>query len=178
MVQTRRNKKQEEQQQQQVQQGAEFQQYRNPNSFLSSSSDEDSEEHQNDDEEEEPQVVGKASVSSGSSSSESSSLEEETEKPGLSQVALVTLLKAIEQGGGLDNHTKENHKLSAICNGDKQLFGAPGTKKRRQVQNKLSHLKGLSISAYYELLTDNGIVPSRATLDKYKSSDHHQTPAT
>ena len=61
-------------------------------------------------------MAGKASVSSSSSSSESSSSpsEEEKEKPGLSQVALVTLLKAIEQGGGLDNHTKENHKLSVF----------------------------------------------------------------
>ena len=181
MVQTRRNKKQQEELQQEDQQlqGAEFQQYRNPDSFLSSSSDDDSEEHQDQNDDEEPQVAGKASVSSSSSSSESSSSEEETGKPGLSQVALVTLLKAIEQGGGLDNHTKENHKLSAICNGDKQLFGAPGTKKRRQAQNKLSHLKSLSISAYCELLTDNGIVPSRATLDKYKSQprDQVQTPA-
>ena len=180
MVQTRQSK------QQQQLQGPEFQNYRNNqqlSSSSSSSSSEDEEEEENDqDTEEQPEVAEETVVFSSSSSSDSSSSsssEEEEEQAkkaaGLSKVAVVTLLKAIEEGGGPDNHTNKNHKLLAICNGDKQLFGAPGTKKRRQVQNKLSYLKGLSISAYYELLTDNGIVPSRATLDKYKSEV--QTPA-
>ena len=178
MVQTRQNK----QQQQQQLQGPEFQHCRNNQQLSSSSSsseddDEEEEEENDQDTEEEPEVAEKTVVFSSSSSSDSSSEEEEQAKKaaGLSKVAVVTLLKAIEQGGGLDNHTKENHKLSAICNGDKQLFGAPGTKKRRQVQNKLSYLKGLPTTAHYELLTDNGVVPSRETLEKYKSAV--QTPA-
>ena len=177
MVQTRRTK---QLQQQQDHQGGDFQRYRDPNALFSSSSeDEDDEDDVGDLVDEGDRVLGKEERARNrlpsSSSSESSSEENQEQGSGLSKAAFVSLLKAIEKGGGPDNHTKENHKLSAICNSDKQLFGNPGTKKRRQVQNKLTYLKGLPISVHYELLTDNGIIPSTATLDKYKSPDHRET---
>lgn len=63
------------------------------------------------------------------------------------------LLQDIESQGGL----QQTPSLRTLCNRKPELFGLPGSKERRVIQNKMHHLKLLGREDYLELLVTMGI---------------------
>lgn len=72
---------------------------------------------------------------------------------GIHPQQLRVLLHDIETQGGLQSMVA----LRSICNRKQDVYGYPGSKKRRVIQNKVHHLKLLSREAYLELLATMGI---------------------
>ena len=61
--------------------------------------------------------------------------------------------------------------LKEVCNNNTTNFGAAGTELRRKVQSKVDVIKRAGIHRYIDLLRENGIGPSTATLDYLRSEN-------
>jgi hypothetical protein len=72
---------------------------------------------------------------------------------GISPAQLTILLYDIESHGGLNGVVG----LRTICNLKPDVYGLPGTKERRVIQNKMHHLKFLSRVEYLQMLSAMGI---------------------
>ena len=66
---------------------------------------------------------------------------------------LKALLHDIELNGGLNGVVA----LRTICNRKPDVYGLPGTKERKVIQNKVHHLKLLSRVEYLQMLSALGI---------------------
>ena len=75
-------------------------------------------------------------------------------KKGIQPKQLNTLLQDVEARGGIH---AGGMALRHICNCKPDVYGEPGTKKRRVIQNKMHHLKLLSREDYLEMLSTMGI---------------------
>jgi hypothetical protein len=77
-----------------------------------------------------------------------------TSATGLSLHVQKSLLQDIEESGGLVVACVRN-----LCNRRSDIFGAAGSERRRQVQNKVTKWKSLDEIEYYKLLASLGVRP-------------------
>ena len=97
---------------------------------------------------------------------------------GLSFSTNKELFLDIQQRGGIDKF-----KLESLCDEKEEIYGFPGTKLRRQVQNKVDHLKRISPTKYrlfeqeYLGSPDAPVVSQQQRPPSPKDTSHLPSPA-
>lgn len=106
--------------------------------------------------EEEGELTSPSSVSSASRLRHPA----RTNNAGLPLHVQKQLLQDIENARGISF----SYDLKRICDQRQEIYGEPGTERRRQVRNKVQHWRGLERGAYVEILFNLPFQPSGARL--------------
>ena len=117
----------------------------------------------------EPELELKADTTGDSSIAEADADDESSR--GLTRTSLRTLYQDIEEQGGLEKFSRQSQLLDELGKANPGVYGQPGSKKRRQIANRVQYLKRLGHQGYVRQLNKVNLTASDLSHKKARTEE-------